>query len=122
VLSVVLGYDLGRGWRVGGRFFYESGRPYQVGCPTAHCAPEQTPAAMGVYTASGTLPPFYRVDARLEKRWTFAGSKWLAATLECFNALDKAEPTGATYVPAEGIAIRSMSPIILPSVGVEGGL
>jgi hypothetical protein len=33
LLSFVLGYDLGEGWRIGGRFFFESGRSYMGAAP-----------------------------------------------------------------------------------------
>jgi hypothetical protein len=123
LVSVVLGYDLGRGWRVGGRFFLESGRPYQVQCPTPGCAPGATvPMGPTPYVASGTLPPFYRLDMRLEKRWTFGSGSWLAGTLECFDVFDVAEPIGERYDPARGLVLDKQSPIILPSIGIAGGL
>ena len=120
LLSVVLGYDLGRGWRVGGRFFFESGRSFTVTCPTPDCAPHQP--GMPAYAVTRRLPPFFRFDARIEKRWTFRGGQWLAVTFECFNALDKAEPIYGDYSPAAGVTIQTQSPIILPSLGMEGGL
>jgi hypothetical protein len=123
LVSVVLGYDLGRGWRVGGRFFLESGRPYQVQCPTPSCTPgAPVPTGPTPYAASGTLPPFYRLDVRLEKRWTFPSGSWLAGTLECFDVFDVAEPIGERYDPARGLVLDKQSPIILPSIGIEGGL
>lgn len=118
VLSAVLGYDLGKGWRVGGRFFYRSGRPYDVTCQTPDCSPGTSP---NTYTKTGLLPPFYRVDARIEKRWAFKDGKWLAATIEAFNALDKGETTSATYSPQNGLGLNTQNPIFLPSVGLEGG-
>jgi TonB family protein len=120
LLSVVLGYDLGGGWRVGGRFFFESGRSYTVTCPTPDCAPAQ--AGPPRYSVTGRLPPFLRLDARIERRWTFSGGQSLTATFECFNAIDKAEPIGGDYSPATGVSIRTQSPIILPSFGLEGSL
>jgi TonB family protein len=120
LLSVVLGYDLGGGWRVGGRFFFESGRSYTVLCPTPNCAPAQ--AGPPIYSVTDKIPPFFRLDARIERRWTFPGGQWLGATFECFNALDKAEPIGGNYSPESGLTIRMQSPIILPSFGLEGGL
>jgi TonB family protein len=120
LLSVVLGYDLGRGWRVGARFFFESGRSYTVMCPTQDCAADQF--GKPTFTVTRRLPPFFRLDGRFEKRWIFSGGQWLAATLECFNALDKAEPIGGDYSPTTGVTVRSQSPIILPSVGLEGSL
>ena len=122
LVSVVLGYDFGRGWRTGARFFYESGRQYQIDCPTPGCAPTSAMVAPGAFPANGTLPPFFRLDVRLEKRWAFSGGQWLAGTLECFNTLDKAEPTGVEYVPAIGLTTQKQSPIILPSIGIEGGI
>jgi hypothetical protein len=126
LLSVVLGYDLGGGWRVGARFFFESGRSYTVMCPTPDCAPLlEAPGAAPPpprYSVIGRLPPFFRLDGRIEKRWTFPGGHWLTATFECFNALDKAEPIGADYSPATAVTIRTQSPIILPSFGLEAGL
>jgi TonB family protein len=123
LVSVVLGYDLGRGWRIGGRFFFESGRPYLEQCPTPGCAPGgRLPVGVGPYTASGTLPPFYRLDMRLEKRWNFSSGSWLAWTLECFDVFDKAEPIGERYDPTRGLVLDTQSPIILPSIGIEGGI
>ncbi len=120
LLSVVLGYDLGSGWRIGGRFFIESGRSYTVNCPRPDCAAAHTGAP--TYAVVGTLPAFFRVDARIEKRWAFSGGRWIGATFECFNALGKAEPIGAGYSPVAGLTPRTQAPIIFPSFGVEGAL
>jgi TonB family protein len=118
LLSAVLGYDLGSNWRVGARFFFESGRPYRAVCETPDCAPG---ASAAMYTVDGRLPAFYRLDARIEKKWEFSGRKWLAATLECFNVLDKAEPINVAYSVLQGLSTVTQSPIILPSIGVQGG-
>jgi TonB family protein len=112
LLSVVLGYDLGSNWRIGGRFFFESGRLYQAVCQDCAGPPS---------TATGNLPAFYRLAARVEKKWFFSGEKWLGATLECFNVFDKPEPIFADYSARQGVIIRTQSPIILPSIGLEGG-
>ncbi len=120
VLSVSLAYDLGAGWRVGGRFFVESGRRYAVACPAAGCAPG--PAAPPAVAATGRLPAFYRVDARVERRWSFAEGRWLAIAFECFNALGAAEPTGAQWAPASGVSLTRQAPLVFPSFGVSGGM
>jgi hypothetical protein len=119
VLSVVLGYDLGRGWRVGSRLFFESGRPFQAVC-VEYCSgsPGHSPV---FYAPPGDLPSFWRLDARLEKKWVFRGGQWLTGSLECFNVFDKAEPTFDQYVPGRGVAVEYQSAIILPSLGVEAG-
>jgi TonB family protein len=151
VLSVVLGYDLGNQWRVGARVFVESGRPSQPECltiapgtPPAEMTctspgspPPRVPTYTAIVTPPGDLPVFWRLDVRLEKRWLFRNGAWLGATLECFNTFDKAEPIGDQFVPGggskyaitingrpvvvDGSVITDQSPIILPSVGVEGG-
>jgi hypothetical protein len=118
LLSAAVGYDLGMSWRVGIRFFFRSGRPYTLACETRDCSPGES---QRLYTVSVALPAFYRVDARVEKRWAFAGGRWLAATLEAFNALAKGEATSAVYTPESGLAPHVESPIVLPSLGLEGG-
>jgi TonB family protein len=120
VLSVVLGYDFGEGWRVGGRFFVESGRSFTVVCPTPDCAPNQ--AGRPVYQETRTLPPFYRIDARVERRWTFSGGQWFGLAMECFNTLGAAEPVGGGYSPGAGVRIRNQAPLIFPSLDVEGAI
>ncbi|HXX66646.1 MAG TPA: TonB family protein [Polyangiaceae bacterium] len=120
VVSVVLSYDLGAGWRIGSRLFFESGRPFQPVC-VKNCS--GTAGEIPVMsTPPGNLPVFWRLDGRLEKRWTFSGGQWLTASLECFNIFDRGEPTGDQYVPGQGLEIVYQSPIILPSIGLEGGL
>lgn len=114
VLSVVLGYDLGSGWRIGSRLFFESGRPAQANCVNCNTG--------GIPAPAGNLPVFWRLDARLEKKWTFSGGQWLTLSLECFNIFDRGEPTGDRYVPGHGFEVLYQSPIILPSIGLEGGL
>jgi TonB family protein len=122
VVSLVAGYDLGLGWRIGGRLFFESGRPYPAACASGCGAASSSPGPGAVFfQPQGDLPPFWRLDARLEKRWDFARGKWLAATLECFNVFDKAEPTGDALSPAGGLVVTDQSPIILPTIGAEGG-
>jgi len=117
LLSVVVGYDLGHDWRVGTRLFVRSGRPYDVTCPPG---PGCT-VAQSQLQHTGELPAFYRVDARIEKKWLYPGGRWLGATLECFNALDQAETTGENFSPSQGFSLNRQNPIILPSVGFGGG-
>jgi TonB-dependent receptor-like protein/TonB-like protein len=119
VLSVVVGYDLGGGWRVGSRLFLESGRPFQAVC-VEYCSGSPGHAPV-MYAPPGNLPAFWRLDARVEKKWIFRGGQWLTASLECFNVFDKAEPTSDQYVPGQGVAVEYQSPIILPSLGLEAG-
>lgn len=124
LFSAAMSYDLGKNWRIGARFFFESGRPWSQECLTPNCsaltrASYPAGGVPTVYQVTGQLPPFFRLDGRLEKRWLFPGGQWVEASLECFNMLDAAEPTGVNYDPQYGLSVVKQSAIILPSVGVE---
>jgi hypothetical protein len=118
LFSLVIGYDLGGGFRAGTRFFVESGRPFTRVCETPRCSPGFGSAS---YEVSGELPVFYRIDARFEKRWELGHGSWITATLEGFNVTAQSEPIGVSYDPATGLQTVRQSAIILPSVGIEAG-
>lgn len=126
VVSAVLGYDLGRGFRIGGRAYYASGRHYTISCPTPDCAaagpPGMAPVVDGGYVFEGRVPGFFRLDVRFEKRWRFASGSFVAATFEWFNALLASE-TMSKYWDAVngGIRTQTRSPLTLPSIGIEAG-
>ena len=127
VVSAVLGYDLGHGFRIGGRAYYASGRHYVVVCPTPDCGPVDptlpiAPTQAGGYTYEGRVKGFFRLDVRFEKRWRFASGSWIAGTFEWFNALLAGE-TQSKYWDAQrgGIRTQTRSPLTLPSVGIEVG-
>ena len=71
VLSAVLGYDLGAGFRLGGRGYYASGRHFVLSCPTPDCGPGDEDAEQP-YLREGRVEGFFRLDVRFEKRWRFA--------------------------------------------------
>jgi hypothetical protein len=121
ILSLVLGYSLGAGYRVGGRAYYASGRPYAFACATPECGPAD-PAAPREYLVQGRFPSFFRFDVRLEKRWTFDAGQWLAATFEWFNAGVAREANGLRWDPVRGgLRFTSEAALTLPSVGIEAG-
>jgi TonB family protein len=95
VLNTALAYDIGRGFKAGARFTLYSGAPKPfVGDPD--------PARD---------PPFYRIDLRVEKRWTFGAARWLSIVAEGFNVT----------VRKETINGNEVGPIWIPSLGLEGG-
>ena len=124
VVSLVLGYDLGGGFRVGGRAYYASGRHYTIACPTPDCAalvPGMTASAQP-YVFEGRVDGFFRLDVRFEKRWRFASGTFIAATFEWFNALLASETMSKYWDPdLGGIHTQTRSPLTLPSIGVEAG-
>jgi TonB family protein len=121
VVSAVLGYDLGAGFRIGGRAYYASGRHYYVACPTPDCGPGD-PMQPRLYQQQGRLDGFFRLDARFEKRWRLKSGAWIAVAAEWFNALLAEEPNEKLWDPVRGgLVTTARSPITLPSVGIEAG-
>jgi hypothetical protein len=119
VLSAVLGYDLGGGFRLGTRAYYASGRYFIEACGAPDCGPGD-PTAPPIDTQTGRLDDFFRLDLRFERRWRLANGASLAATFEWFNALLATEATGVRWDPLRGGLIEEdRSPLTLPSIGIE---
>ena len=103
VLNAALAYDLGKKWRAGTRLVYYTGTPVVIRTrgaipPPPVQSPERTPA-------------FYRLDFRLEKRWNIGQKSWLSFVVEMLNAtLNK-----------EVVQSRTIGPVAIPSIGLEGG-
>ncbi|WP_441289542.1 TonB-dependent receptor domain-containing protein [Sorangium sp. KYC3313] len=124
VANVALTYDLGRGYRAGGRFVFYSGLPQRIDGATL-------PPISGVPGGSGSLaggaarwerlPPFFRLDVRLEKRWSIGKSGWLAVVLDVLNTtLSKETLPGRcdAFSPCEP---TTFGPVTVPNFGLEGG-
>jgi hypothetical protein len=105
VANAALAYDLGRGWRAGTRVVFYTGLPK---------APDPTdPSAT-------RLPPFFRVDLRLEKRWQLGQETWISAVAEWMNATLSKEAVSTTCT-LSGCETQTIGPVTVPSLGVEGG-
>lgn len=105
VLNVAAAYDLGRRWRAGGRVMFYTGLP----TPPNPFEPDKT-----------RLPPFFRADARLEKRWQLSETAWISAIAEWMNATLNKEPV-QTECTLAGCEAETIGPVTIPSIGVEGG-
>jgi len=103
VFNAALAYDLGRRWRIGGRFTFYTGVPNLN-------PPGNQPEAARLLSPTRE-PSFYRIDARLEKKWTFGKTAWLAFVAEILNATFNKETVGG----------REIGPVTVPSIGLEGG-
>ena len=110
VFQGALGYDLGRYWRVGGRFIAYSGL----------AAKQQLSADSNTYIYDGRVraPAFYRVDVRLEKRWPFGAKSYWAVVFEMLNATLSKEVTSLTCSTTK-CAQETSGPVSIPSVGLE---
>lgn len=131
VLALVGAYDLGAGWRVGARLQYYTGRPYSKSLPL-----ELLRIPIPPYNAD-RMPDFARLDLRVEKAWRVFKTgrislvlEWLNATLapEAVGVDDCASPPVGTPFdpskPSAGItcSFKSIGPVTVPSIGIDGEL
>jgi hypothetical protein len=103
ILNLLASVPLGRGYSVGGRFHYNSGRPYPVD---------------GEYVR---LPAFWQIDLRADKRIVFDRSTW-DIYLELGNATLNEQVTayGQVAERAPGTRYEPVGfRIVLPSIGVH---
>ncbi|XXX78365.1 TonB-dependent receptor [Sorangium sp. So ce134] len=104
VANLALTYQLDRHWRAGARFLFYTGSPG---------------ASLGAEGSGGSGerpridrdPPFYRIDARIERRWSIGKRGWISAVLEGMNVTANKEVIGG----------EAIGPVTIPSIGVEGG-
>ncbi|HLK39024.1 MAG TPA: TonB-dependent receptor [Polyangiaceae bacterium] len=118
VLNAMLAYDLGARWRAGGRFVFYTGTPYSSMAGNVPVPP---------YNDQRT-PAFYRVDARVEKRWSFLKDGYIAFIAEVENLTLSKETTTfglscrGTQTNAGGTTqctLPTIGPLTIPSVGVQ---
>jgi hypothetical protein len=105
VVNAALAYDLGKHWRAGTRVVFYTGLPK---------APDPTDPS------STRLPPFFRLDLRLEKRWQLRGRAFISLVAEWMNATLSKEAV-STRCTLSGCEAQTIGPITIPSLGVEGG-
>ncbi|WP_437945047.1 TonB family protein [Sorangium sp. So ce296] len=104
VANLALTYQLDRHWRAGARFLF------YTGSPGASLAAEERDGS-GEQARIDRDPPFYRLDARIERRWSIGERGWLSAVLEGMNVTAHKEVIGG----------EAIGPVTIPSIGVEGG-
>lgn len=126
VLNVVLSWDVGRGWRIGGRFHFRSGRPYtpQEWVPDV----PSDPYSSGICRNTGArnserLPPFYRLDLRVDKKWTFE-TWWFALYFEFINITFTAEPLSMECdewaYDEPHVQLQEVPYLVIPTLGFRG--
>jgi TonB family protein len=107
VVNLGISADLGKNWRVGGRWLFYSGIPTRVAYVAAAKSPPRT-------------PPFWRLDFKVQKRWYIKyPDVWWGLVLEVLNTtLNKEVLSGDCY--AFGCKFDSIGPVTIPSIGAEG--
>jgi|SRR6478735_5307649 len=105
VFNGAIAYDLGRRWRVGTRVTFYTGLP--------KAADPSDPGAT-------RLPPFFKLDLRVEKRWQLGPRAYLSFVAEWMNATLSKEAV-ATTCTLRGCETQTIGPITIPSLGIEGG-
>jgi outer membrane receptor for ferrienterochelin and colicin len=116
----VASWQFSKGWRLGGRFQFTSGEPYtdiKGGILNA-----DNGTYLPIYDEEGnnakTMPPFHRLDLRLDKEWMF--DTWILTTyLDIQNVYFQKNPTGVVrnYDHSEVVHVTSLP--ILPSIGAK---
>ena len=104
VANAAAAYELGRGFRVGGRVVFYTGLPKP---------PDPTDPG------STRLPPFFRLDARVEKKFRLSERAHLSIVAEWLNATLSKEAVTTTCT-LQGCEAQMIGPITIPSLGVEG--
>jgi hypothetical protein len=112
VLNAVATLDLGKGWRAGARMVMYSG------IPRTTTQPDDTGRTHDTFVG-GRYPLYYRLDARLEKRWTLGKTSWLALVFEGQNVTYTKETIGEDCGSGKCVPQEFGFPI--PSIGLEGG-
>jgi outer membrane receptor protein involved in Fe transport len=107
VLNAVAAYDIGRRWRAGGRFVFYTGTPELL--------------ELGGTSTESRLPPFYRLDVRIEKRWPFGskGGFW-ALVFEVLNTTLNREVVARSCGEDGDCDDEAIGPVVIPSIGIEG--
>lgn len=109
VAHAALLYDLGRGWRAGLRYVFYTGFP----------ADELNPYRERSDTPDRTRP-FFRMDARLSKRWQLGETTWAGIVFDMQNAT-LARETFDVQCDLERCRDRTIGPISIPTLALEAG-
>jgi hypothetical protein len=109
VLNAAVSVDMGKGWLGGARLLFYTG------------APTNQSTSPNLATPPSRLPPFWRLDLRIEKRWN-VGSRGghMSLVLETLNTTLNKEVLNYTCTPSSCTG-DGIGPIAIPSIGVEGG-
>jgi TonB family protein len=122
VLTALGSYKLGRGWQLGARFRYVTGRPYtpEIGGTMDYDAGTYAPVSSTARN-SERIPAFHQLDVRVDKTWKFQA--WsLNAYLDVQNVYNHRsnESVDYNFDYSQQTAVRGLP--LLPIVGLKGEL
>lgn len=121
ILSAAGSYRLGRGWELGASFRYTSGTPFTPVVGSSYNASTDTYSSRLGASMSDRNPAFMRLDARVEKKWTF--SQWsLAVYLDVQNVLNSPNRDGFSYNYDYSQRQGARGLPIFPALGIRGEL
>jgi hypothetical protein len=97
---------VGRGWTLGSRLVFYTGLPVE---------PD-----IAKQWGRDRLDPFFRIDARIEKRWNLKKKRWISLVLEMLNMTLNEEAISVSC-STEECTQSTVGPVTVPSIGVQGG-
>jgi hypothetical protein len=109
VLQFALLFNLGNDWRAGVRHVFYSGFPNDEAAPGRELSEHPD-----------RVRPFYRFDARVSKRWKVGRRGWVSLVLDVQNATLSKEVFDVQCTD-EGCSPRTLGPITIPGLALEGG-
>ncbi len=121
ILSAVASYKLGRGWELGARFRYVTGKPYTPATAAVFDSDAGAYQPIDGLANSARDPAFHRLDVRLEKTWSFEAWK-LSAYVDVQNAYNRKNVEGRSYNYNYSKSGNATGLPILPIVGLRGEL
>lgn len=116
VLNTGATFDLGLGWNAGARFVYYTGIPINNETYSTELGPNVVTS-----TAYWRLPAYYRIDARIEKRWKIGTKGWVSFIIEGLNVTLNKETVSGSCIDGRCRTSDPIGPVAVPSLGVEGG-
>lgn len=119
ILSLILQYDLGRGWNIGLRFRLVSGRPFTPIIGSRFDTDTDSYRPVRGATDSARYPIFHQLDLRIDKVWTFNYWK-LGIYLDLINAYYAQNPERYRYQYDYAKAFPITNLPIVPAFGVRG--
>ncbi|MBK8258417.1 MAG: TonB-dependent receptor [Polyangiaceae bacterium] len=109
IAQFALLYDFGGGYKGGFRHVFYTGFPADEVGPGRK--PSENP---------DRVRPFYRVDARLSKRWTVGQKGWVSLVLDIQNATLSKEVFDVTCT-SKGCTPQTIGPVSIPALALEAG-